>query len=123
MDMNMQAIQTEISPQAIVSKIKFDPIQNALRSMTEGKTYYRGDFYIYDSSALELALDFSATSSPQIDSLNANMMASKYETAITKHRKVWSSIPTIRDYFELDAINNVEDVEKSFYKASEKFGW
>lgn len=123
MNHDMQDIQTEITPQAIVRKVKFDPTQKALKGITEGITYYRGDLYTYESSVLERVLGYSATSSPQTDIANANDIASEFETSITKHRKLWGSVPTIKDYFELDALNNVEEVESDFYRASKEFGW
>jgi len=127
MDVNINqdihVLQTEIERPSIVSKIKYDPAEKALKSIIEGITFVRGDIYIYDFADFDHVLDESATSSAQLDVGVANKIASEFETSITKYRKIWGSIPTLDDYFELDALHNVEEVESAFYKASEAYGW
>lgn len=127
MDINhdIHDLQTEFRkpPIPVVSRIKYNPAERALKGISEDIAFFRGDTYVYDSSFLQHALDESATSSPQLDVKSANQIASEFETSITKHRKIWEIIPGIEDYFELDALNNVEEVEGAYYRASEEYGW
>ena len=123
MDIDTQNIQTDISPPAIIRNIKYDPAKKVLRDFTEGMTYLKGDTYICESSSLIDAFVDATTLSHQKDIINVDVIASKYETAISKYKKTWESVPTIESYFELDAINNVEEVEIAFYRASEEHGW
>ena len=121
-DVNVQELLTAINPVPIVQKVKLDPTRNLLSSIVDGSSYQLGDKYIFDISAFDQILK-DTTSATQTDSIAASDIASKYETTVTKYRKLWGSIPTIEDYFELDAITNVEEVESAFYKASENLGW
>lgn len=36
---------------------------------------------------------------------------------------IWGELPTISDYFNLDEINNTEEIEDMFYEQSKKIGW
>jgi len=127
MDVNInqdiQALQTKITKPFVVSKIKYDPAENALKGIADGVTFIKGDFYIYDSSVYERVLSALATSSPQPGAESANKIASEYETSVTRYREIWESLPRVGNYFELDSLNNVEEVEAAFYRASEKYGW
>ena len=78
--------------------------------------------YIFDISALDQILK-DTTSATQAESIAAGGIASEFETSVTKYKNMWGSIPTIEDYFEMDAITNVEEVESAFYEASKNLGW
>lgn len=121
-DMNVQELQTAINPVPIVQKVKLDPTKHLLSSIVDGSSYQQGDKYIFDISALDQILK-DTTSAVQAESIAASDITSKYETSVTKYKKMWGFIPTIEDYIELDAITNVDEVESAFYKASENLGW
>ena len=121
-DMNMLELQTAINPVTIVQKVKLDPAKHLLSNIVDGSSYQQGEKYIFDISALDQILK-ETTSAIQAESDEASDIASKYETSVTKYRNLWGSIPTIEDYFEMDAITDAEEVERAFYKASENLGW
>lgn len=121
--MNVQDLQTTINPDVhIVQKVKFDPIKNMLGSIVDASAYRKGDVYIYDLTAFE-ELFKNTTSATYSENLSALDTASGFETSVSKYRRLWESIPTIEDYFELDAITDADETESAFYKASEKYGW
>jgi len=121
-DFDIEKFQTHSTPpSSIVSKIKYNPERNSLNALTDGINYIKGDVYFYESSSLRRVLHNATTSVPQEDALS--VFVTEYETSITKYKRIWESIPTIEDYFDLDAIANVDEVETEFYKASKEFGW
>ena len=122
-DNTIKDFQTDITPPAIVRKIKYDPTINSLNSFMEGINYFKGEAYPYSMPTLEQIIANSWTSSTDDEPSDSELLAAKYETSIIKHKKLWENLPAIEDYFELDALNNVEETEIAFYKASEKYGW
>lgn len=121
-DMNMLELQTAINPVAIVHKVKFDPAKNLLSNIVDGSSYQQGEKYIFDISAFDQILK-ETTFAAQAENIAASDIASKYETSVTKYRNLWGPIPTIEDYFEMEAITDVEEIESAFYKESENLGW
>jgi len=122
-DNAMQDYQTDIFPPPVERKIKYDPSSKSLRAIINGRDYVRGDIYVYESPILiRVSKDFTNSTSLD-DSVNLAAIISEYETSITKYKKTWESIPTVEDYFDLDTINDVDEVEHAFYQASEEFGW
>jgi len=122
-DTVMQDLQTDINRLPIEMRIKYDPTSKSLRALTGGKNYIKGAVYVYESPILSRELINRTTPASLKDSLDLNALVSEFETSITKYKKIWESIPTIEDYFDLDAINNVDEVENAFYEASVRFGW
>ncbi|MFK5914162.1 MAG: hypothetical protein QM484_07290 [Woeseiaceae bacterium] len=122
-DTAMQDFQTDINRPPIEMKIKYDPASKSLRSLTDGKNYIKGTVYVYESPMLSRDLINSTTPAYIKGNLDLNALVSEFETSITKNIKIWESIPTIEDYFDLNAINNIDEVESAFYEASVQFGW
>jgi hypothetical protein len=120
-DMNVQDLRTLIEPVPIVRKAKLDPTKNTLSNFIDGSVYHIGDRYIYDQSAID-KLKINTTTASHSES-RSSVLVAEFGTSVTKYRRLWDSVPTIEDYFELDAITDADETENAFYKASEEFGW
>ena len=121
-DMNMLELQTAINPVTIVQKVKLDPAKHLLSNIVDGSSYQQGEKYIFDISAFDQILK-DLTSTTQAESSAANKIVAEYETSVTKYKKLWSYVPAIEDYCEMDSYSDFEDVEKAFYEASKGKGW
>ncbi len=122
-DSTMQNFQIDIFPTPIERRVKYDPSSKSLKTLIDGSDYVRGDVLVYESPTLNRALRNVTTLTPIDEGMDLAAIISEFETSITKHKKIWESIPTIEDYFDLDTINDVDEVESAFYHASEEFGW
>jgi len=112
----------DATPPAFMQQVKFNPIKKAFSNITEGLTFDVGSYSSFEDTSVAQIRDF-ATTIPGDEELLSSAITAGRETVITKRALIWDKLPKIDAYTDMDSLDDAEDIEKSFYKATKNQGW
>jgi len=121
MNIDMSYQQTTLSPPAIERRIRYDPNQKCFLRPSDTLNFSRTDHLDFSVAEFIQGTVTAYSIEPLLESINDFIRT--HGTAVKLNSSMWSKLPTITDYLDLDSLYDLEETENTFYQATTQQGW
>jgi len=101
----------------------YDPSAKTMKRVSELIKYHIGNPDSFEETITDFIHGLPTTITKENANEEINVLAMEYGTAFNWIRPLWSKLPTIADYEDMDNFYDLEETEKAFLEATKRQGW